>query len=227
MGAFFSAFACWELEWKDQVGAEGAWDELWETWSRPWFGGMPRDFEVRWWRFSPTGGWGTRLIDPIPDVPGGYTAVTPKMEVSTIDISARSGVSVHTKGGVTYTAPPELDALAKKRAKQKSKELIQRGILKCKMGAYKPPGEKMKWLYKMWKVFYSLPMAAFAVVSWAWGSYLNMMMLLAISLAGYRFVDVSGVGEYVIKGTTFVKQNYETFRSSVESGTSDMHTYEA
>ena len=70
------------------------------------------------------------------------------MEISTIDLNQRSGVSAHQKGGVSYTPAPSLDEAAKKRAREKSRELMRQGIIGERMGAYTEPTKNWKILYK-------------------------------------------------------------------------------
>jgi len=193
---------------------------------------MPKEFEVRFWKFSPTNGWGVKVVHQCTNekgepLSGVYTAVTPKLGISTIDLSARSAVSVAPRAGVNYAPPPSLDNAAKERARKKSREVISKGVIAAQMGAYRAPGKEWALLYKIFRVMYSMPMAIFSVLAWAYGSYVNMLLLGCFTAATYRFVDVSGASEHVATALGFIRHAYETVKHFVEGTTAEVSTYEA
>ena len=100
---------------------------------------MPREeFEVRYHRHGKFAGRAVKLIRSVPNSGGIWTCVTPSYTPTTIKIGARSAVTTRRIPGVTYQGAPTLYSAAKRRARDRSNEIVQQPVVAAELDAHRP-----------------------------------------------------------------------------------------
>ena len=86
--------------------------------------------------------------------------------LTTIKLSARSAVTTRPIPGVTYQGAPTLDAAAKTRARERSAQMIQGGIVAAELDAYKPRSGWRAGVEKVCRVVFASPTAVMLFITW-------------------------------------------------------------
>jgi hypothetical protein len=152
-------------------------------------------YEIRYHRHGKFRGQGVRLIEAVPGVRGVWTCVTSTMTVTTINIGARSACTTHQRGGVAYSPPPSLNAEAKRRAQDRSRQLIAGGIVSASLDYYKPSSGLRARLERIARIFISVPTLVFAIVCWGTQSVGHFVLLILFTCCGWRLAVVIGIEE--------------------------------
>ena len=102
------------------------------------FVSMPSEGEIHYHRHGKDGGRAVRLVQAVPNSGGIWTCVLPSFTLTTVKLRACSAVTTRPISGMTYQGAPTLDAAAKTRARERSAQMIQGGIVAAELDAYKP-----------------------------------------------------------------------------------------
>ena len=159
------------------------------------FVSMPSEGEVRYHRHGRYAGRAVRLVQAVPNSGGIWTCVLPSFTLTTIKLGARSAVTTRPTGGVTYQGAPTLDAAAKTRARERSAQMIQAGIVAAELDAYKPMSGRRARVEKVCRVFFALLTAIMLFFTWGTQSFKHAVLGFLVMGATWKIGSYTGAGE--------------------------------
>ena len=93
-------------------------------------------WDKRYYRTGRSRGIELLLVKRCPEPRYTWTALTPALEVTTVNLRAFSAVSAEPKAGVRYTQMPVMTQVVRDQAMRSADQLIEGGIREAALGPY-------------------------------------------------------------------------------------------